>query len=38
MHGPSLKQIVKWVLKAWSYLDKKIIIKSFRCCAFINTG
>ena len=33
LRGPSLKQIVLWVLKAWSDLDKGIIIKSFRCCA-----
>ena len=33
MRGPPLKQIVLWVLKAWSDLDKEIIIKSFRCCA-----
>ena len=30
MHGPPLKQIVLWVLKACSDLDKEIIIKSFR--------
>ena len=33
MRGPPLKQIVQWILKAWSDLDKEIIIKSFRCCA-----
>ena len=33
MRGPPLKQIVQWILKASSDLDKKIIIKSFRCCA-----
>ena len=33
MCGPLLKQIVQWILKAWSDLDKEIIIKSFRCCA-----
>ena len=27
MRGPPLKQIVQWVLKAWSDLNKKIIIK-----------
>ena len=32
MCGPPLKQIVHWILKAWSDLDKEIIIKSFRCC------
>ena len=31
--GPPLKQIAQWILKAWSDLDKEIIIKSFRCCA-----
>ena len=29
MRGPPLKQIVQWILKAWSDLDKEIIIKSF---------
>ena len=33
MRGPPLKQIVQWILKASSDLDKNIIIKSFRCCA-----
>ena len=33
MRGPPLKQIVQWVLKACSDLDKEIIIKSFRCFA-----
>ena len=33
MRGPPLKQIVQWILKAWSDLDKEIIIKSFRYCA-----
>ena len=33
MCGLRLKQIVQWILKAWSDLDKVIIIKSFRCCA-----
>ena len=33
MREPQLKQIVQWILKAWSDLDKEIIIKSFRCCA-----
>ena len=33
MRGPPLKQIAKWILKAWSDLDKEIIIKSFCCCA-----
>ena len=33
MCGHPLKQIVQWILKAWSDLDKEIIIKSFRCCA-----
>ena len=36
--GPPLKQIVQWILKAWSDLDKEIIIKSFRCCAFSIQG
>ena len=31
MHGPPLKQIVQWILKAWSDLGKEIIIKSFGC-------
>ena len=34
MRGLPLKQIVQWTLKAWSDLDKQIIIKSFCCCAF----
>ena len=29
MRGPQLKQIVQWTLKAWSDLNKEIIIKSF---------
>ena len=33
MRGPPLKQIVQWILNAWSDLDKEIIIKSFGCCA-----
>ena len=33
MRGPPLNQIVQWILKAWSDLDKEIIMKSFRCCA-----
>ena len=33
MRGPPLKQIVQWILKAWSDLHKEIIMKSFRCCA-----
>ena len=33
MRGPPLEQIVQWILKAWSDLDKEIIIKSFCCCA-----
>ena len=33
MRGLTLKQIVQWILKAWSDLDKEIIIKSIRCCA-----
>ena len=33
MRGPPLKQIVQWILKAWSGLDKEIIIKSFCCSA-----
>ena len=32
MHGPPLKQIVQWILKAWSDLGKEIIVKSFGCC------
>ena len=32
MSGLPLKQIVQWILKAWSDLDKEIIVKSFRCC------
>ena len=32
MSGPPLKQIAQWILKAWSDLDKEIIVKSFRCC------
>ena len=35
MRGHPLKQIVRWILKAWSYLDKEIIIKSFCCCALL---
>ena len=35
MRGPSLKQIVQWILKAWLDLAKEIIIKSFHCCTFI---
>ena len=31
MLGPSLKQIFQWILKAWSDLNKEIIIESFRC-------
>ena len=27
MWGPPLKQIVQWILKVWSDLDKEIIIK-----------
>ena len=34
-NGPPLKQVVQWVLKPWSDLDKVIIIKSFRCCALL---
>ena len=33
MRGPPLKQIVQWILKAWSDPDKAIIVKLFRCCA-----
>ena len=33
MRRPPLKQILQWILKTWSDLDKEIIIKSFRCCA-----
>ena len=33
IRGPTLKQIVQWILKAWLDLDKEIIIKSFRRCA-----
>ena len=33
MCGPPLKQIVQWILKDWSDLDKEIIIKSFCCSA-----
>ena len=29
---PPLKEIVQWILIAWSDLDKEIIIKSFRSC------
>ena len=32
MSGLPLKQTVQWILKAWSDLDKEIIVKSFRCC------
>ena len=32
MHRPLLKQIVQWILKAWSDLDKEIIIELSRCC------
>ena len=32
MSGSPLKQIVKWILKASSDLDKEIIVKWFRCC------
>ena len=28
--GPPLKQIVQWILKVWSDLDKEIILN--RCC------
>ena len=38
MRRPPLKQIVQWILKAWSDLDKEIIIKSFRCCALSIQG
>ena len=31
MCGPPLKQITQWILKAWSNLDKEIIIKWFAC-------
>ena len=33
MRGFPLKQIVQWILKTWSDLDKQINIKSFCCCA-----
>ena len=33
-----LKNIAQWILKAWSDLDKEIIIKSFRCCALSIQG
>ena len=32
MSGPSSKQVIQWIFKVWSDLDKEIIIKSFRCC------
>ena len=31
-YRPPLKQIIQWILKAWSDLGKEIIIKSFGCC------
>ena len=34
IRGLPLKQIAQWIFKAWSDLDKRIIIKSFCCCAF----
>ena len=33
MCRPPLKQIVQWILKAWSDLDKEIMINSICCCA-----
>ena len=33
MRGPPLKLMTQWILKAWSKLDREVIIKSFRCCA-----
>ena len=33
MRGPPRREIVKWVLKAWNSLDRKIVIRSFRSCA-----
>ena len=33
MRRPPLKQVVRWIFKAWSVLDKEIIIKSFLCYA-----
>ena len=33
MRGPPLKQIIVWILQAWSNLDREVIVKSFRCCA-----
>ena len=38
MQKTPLKQIVQWVLKAWSDLDQEIIIKSFHCCALSARG
>ena len=38
MRGPPVKQIVQRILKAWSDLDKEIIIKSFCCCALSIQG
>ena len=34
MRRPLLKQIILQILKAWSDLDKEIIIESSRCCDF----
>ena len=38
MCGPPLKQITQWILKAWSNLDKEIIIKWFACCTLSIQG
>ena len=38
MQKTSLKQIVQWILKAWSDLDQEIIIKSFHRCALSARG
>ena len=37
MRGPILKEIVEWIFKVLSDLDKEIIIKSF-CLCFVSTG
>ena len=33
MRGSPLKSIIQWIIKAWSNLDREILVKSFRCCA-----
>ena len=33
MKTPFRKDIIEWVLDAWSQLSKENIIKSFKCCS-----